>query len=209
MVRQLFSLTDATSILNIPLSSRLPRDRLVWAYTPKGCFIVKSEYKVAMAIRDLGDSWATLSNQTCKKFWKRLWELNVPNKVKTFAWWASKNIILTKVNLCHKNIPENPVYGAWETNIETSGHVFWNCTIAREVLTLTSIPFETQEVVFPEFMDFMWYLMYIRNLGDKVLKIMVMVAYCLWLSRNEVQLANFLGYSCGGYKDEPTKTFKV
>ena len=62
MVRQLFSSTNATSILGIPLSSRLPRDRLVWVYTLKGCFTVKSAYKVAMAIGDLGDSGAALSN---------------------------------------------------------------------------------------------------------------------------------------------------
>ena len=144
MVRQLFSLTNATPILGIPFSLRLPRDRLVWAYTLKGCFTVKSAYKVAMAIRDLGDSGAALGNQTCKNFWKRLRGLNVPNKVKSFVWRASKNITLTKVNLCHRNILENPVCKAYETDAETSGPVIWDCIIAREVWTFTGIPFEAQ-----------------------------------------------------------------
>ena len=49
MIRQYFSSVDASAILSIPLGSRLPADRLVWAYNPKGLFTVKSAYKVAFA----------------------------------------------------------------------------------------------------------------------------------------------------------------
>lgn len=36
MVIQGFAPDDAKVVLSIPLSSRLPADRLTWAYTPKG-----------------------------------------------------------------------------------------------------------------------------------------------------------------------------
>lgn len=49
MVRQLFSSDDANAILSIPLSPRLPKDRLVWGFTSKGEFSVRSAYKVIMA----------------------------------------------------------------------------------------------------------------------------------------------------------------
>ena len=48
LVRQTFIPTNVEVILSIPLSSRLPRDRLVWALTPKGSFTVKSVYKIAV-----------------------------------------------------------------------------------------------------------------------------------------------------------------
>lgn len=47
MIQQFFAPHDAKAILSIPLSLRLPRDRLVWAYTPEGTFLVKSTYKLA------------------------------------------------------------------------------------------------------------------------------------------------------------------
>ena len=47
MIQQFFTPQDVEAILSIPLSSRLPRERLVWAYTPKGIFSVKSAYKLA------------------------------------------------------------------------------------------------------------------------------------------------------------------
>ena len=40
LVCRIFIPADVHSILNIPLSSCLPHDRLVWAYTPKGQFKV-------------------------------------------------------------------------------------------------------------------------------------------------------------------------
>ena len=49
VVQQFFSLDDAAAILSIPLSYRLPMDHLVWAYTPRGVFVVRSAYKVALS----------------------------------------------------------------------------------------------------------------------------------------------------------------
>ena len=48
-MRQVFIPTDVQSILSISLSVRMPLDRLVWTFTPKGNFIVCSVYKIAVA----------------------------------------------------------------------------------------------------------------------------------------------------------------
>ena len=48
-VRQVFIPTDVQSILSIPLSVRMPQDRLVWAFTSKGNFTVRSAYKIVVA----------------------------------------------------------------------------------------------------------------------------------------------------------------
>nr|POE91538.1 hypothetical protein CFP56_23730 [Quercus suber] len=41
-------LADIQSILSIPLSVRMPRDKLAWAYTSKGNFTVRSVYKITV-----------------------------------------------------------------------------------------------------------------------------------------------------------------
>ena len=48
LARQVFLPPDVQSILSIPLSSCLPRDRLVWPYTPKGKFTVCIAYKISL-----------------------------------------------------------------------------------------------------------------------------------------------------------------
>ena len=85
--------------MSIPLSEILPADQLVWANTPKGNFTVRSPYKVAVASSSNNNSGCSSNEQKSKSFWKTLWRLNIPNKVKSFAWKASKNILATKANL--------------------------------------------------------------------------------------------------------------
>ena len=99
MVKQGFAPDDAKVVLSIPLSSRLLADRLTWAYTPKGNFTVSSAYRVAL----LSSSNLSLETSSCCNqglFWKTLWGLYMPNKIKTFAWLASRNILM-KANLGH------------------------------------------------------------------------------------------------------------
>ena len=44
LVRNSFLPHEAETVLGIPLSPRLPKDSIVWAWTPNGYFTVKSAY---------------------------------------------------------------------------------------------------------------------------------------------------------------------
>ncbi|XP_030942097.1 uncharacterized protein LOC115967167 [Quercus lobata] len=52
---------DTACILGIPLSEHKSRDRIIWAYTPKGKFTVNSAYKVAISMTQ-GNSAAEASH---------------------------------------------------------------------------------------------------------------------------------------------------
>ena len=188
MVQQFFSPTDASTILSIPFSFRLPCDRMAWAFTPKGDFMVRSAYKLALEMVHDGNSGEASNNQSNKLFWKIIWRLNIPNKVKSFAWCASKKIIPTKANLCHRKVIDNPTCEACGLGVESSGHVLWDCEKAQEIWKLSSIPFEVCGANFPEFLDFLWYLKFGQKMRDDLLELVVMVAWCLWFNRNEVRL---------------------
>ena len=66
-------------------------------------------------------------------FWKTLWHLNVPNKIKSFTWRACKNILHTKDNLCRRKVIDVPTCEACGSGVESIGHVFWECEKAQEV----------------------------------------------------------------------------
>ena len=123
MVRQTFSSNDATSILGIPLSARLSADRLVWAYSTKENFTVRSAYNVALS-STFGSVPGPFNGKNSGTFWKSLWGLNVPNNIKNFAWHASRNILPTKANLCHRKVLDNPTCKAYGMEAKSNGHLF-------------------------------------------------------------------------------------
>ena len=144
--------------MSIPLSERLPADRLVWAYMPKGNFTIRSAYKVVVALSSNNNSKGSSNEQKSKSFWKTLWRLNIPNKVKSLAWKASKNILPTKANLCRRYVIVDSVCGACGVKSETSSHALWDCKKAQEVWRILDHSFDAHDLVFPEFIEFLWHL---------------------------------------------------
>ena len=82
LIQYYFNPIDALAILSIPISPRSPKDRVIWAYNPKGRFTVRSAYKLAHSLSPNLDQSETSNDQADRKFWKVLWSLNVSNKVK-------------------------------------------------------------------------------------------------------------------------------
>jgi hypothetical protein len=57
-------------------------------FNPKGLFSVKSAYALGIRIRDHENGIAASSSSaaTCNIDWRKVWRLNVANKVKVFIW---------------------------------------------------------------------------------------------------------------------------
>uniref|UniRef100_A0A7N2KMP7 Reverse transcriptase zinc-binding domain-containing protein n=1 Tax=Quercus lobata TaxID=97700 RepID=A0A7N2KMP7_QUELO len=175
--------------MSIPLSERLPADRFVWAYICQ-----RAISRLEAHIRWL---WASSSNNNCggfsnerksKSFWKTLWRLNIPNKVKSFAWNASKNILPTKanLNLCRRHVVADSVCEACGVESESSSHALWDSKKAQEVWRISGLSFDAHGLVFPEFIEFLWHLKFGKCMGDDVLEFVIMVAWCIWYNRNAV-----------------------
>ena len=143
LVKQVFLPDEAQTILSIPRSNKQASDRIIWAYTPKGIFAVNSAYKVTLAASPYASTVGEADTIAKETFWRTLWILDIPNKIKTFAWRARRNILPTKVNLHHQGVLESVTCEACGIANETSGHLFWECTKAREVWLEIGIPFDT------------------------------------------------------------------
>lgn len=110
----------------------------------------------------------------------------MPNKIKTFAWLASRNILLTKANLCHRKVFDNPVCEACSLEAESSGHLIWSCEIARVVWNLSGLPIETQGVHFPEFIYLLWQLRFVQQMGNDLFELVIATSWSMWFNRNVV-----------------------
>ena len=91
LVRELFLNFEAENILSIPLSTRMPLDKLVWAATPNGTFTVKSAYWIVVVMKE-AEQEGTSGNASKSRLWKTIWLAEVPNKIINFVWRACQNI---------------------------------------------------------------------------------------------------------------------
>ena len=91
LIRASFISFEADTILKIPLSHTLPKDKIIWIKNRRGKFLVKSAYHIGHNMIESNDRGESSSGDSCKPLWKRLWRLNLPAKIKVFAWRACVN----------------------------------------------------------------------------------------------------------------------
>ena len=102
LVRSIFLPHEAASILKIPISFRLPDDQLVWIGNKRGSFTVKSAYYIAMCLIDDQDLRECSDVHSQAAFWKAIWHLNIPPKIRIFAWKVCRNGLPTLLNLSRR-----------------------------------------------------------------------------------------------------------
>ena len=89
MVKSLFLPFEAKTILNIPLSYNLLKDKIIWAGNKKGEFTVKSAYYIALNV--ISSSEGGGGSRECSHgdpktpLWKKMWHLKIPPKIRIFT----------------------------------------------------------------------------------------------------------------------------
>ena len=84
-IDHLFLPFEAEKIKAIPLCVTHQVDCLIWPRSRDNEYSVKTGYELLCEREQMEK--ALVSDMTNKKlFWKRLWKMNVPNKIKNFLW---------------------------------------------------------------------------------------------------------------------------
>lgn len=86
----LFNVDEISTILSIPLDKNVD-DSWYWRHEKLGFYSVKSAY---LQLQDHRGNNSTASNSG---FWRKLWNLKIPPKIKNFLWRASSNCLPEKV----------------------------------------------------------------------------------------------------------------
>lgn len=80
LIIYVFDQEDANLILSIPLGRRSSLDRLIWHFDSKGCYSVKSAYKLAFDKVYNAVNTGSSSSPQFLEFWKKIWMAKVPGK---------------------------------------------------------------------------------------------------------------------------------
>ena len=144
LIEEIFLPFEANLISQIPLRGTHKPDRQVWASTSNGMFSVQSAYQMLvedLKIKELGTS---TTSQRWKVFWKNLWLVKVPQKIKVFMWKACSNILPTCTKLFDQNIVSNFSCSVCGDEAETRDHLFYGMPSSHQCLEgVSNIPFNS------------------------------------------------------------------
>ena len=183
-IHRTFLSHEAQVILGIPFSSLPTKDHLVWAVTPNEAFSIRSAYYVAKKLLNSQAEGQCSDNSAMKALWKLIWGLKCLSKIRNFAWRACKNILPTKTRLRERHIPIEVDCDLCE-EVETIGHVFWKCNLAKEVWTTLKILPPNQSWEPRDFIDILW--LFQENHSHVDMEILITTAWDIWNNRNNIR----------------------
>ena len=187
LLKRVFLPFEAEIIGDIPLSTRLPEDKQIWAETSNGLFLVRSAYKVAMDLSKPIEFASSSDGDSMRQFWKKLWKIQVPHKIRHFIWRAACDILPTKVNLVHRHVILEGGCEKCGDNLESLLHLCRECPKACETWMLFQNFNDSASMQFRCFMDFLWFILMKADWLCEDQAVAITILWALWTNRNEVQ----------------------
>ena len=135
-LERIFLPFEVETILNIPISYHVQEDQLIWVGNKSAVFTMKSAYYVARKILEGCDRGESSTSDTQAPLWKKMWHLNIPAKVRIFAWRLCTNAIPTMLNINKRGIQVNPSCPLCNDGVESVVHAILRCKIANNVWRL-------------------------------------------------------------------------
>lgn len=99
-----FDVIMPIEVIQTPISGSLSSDKLYWPFTNDGVFNVKSGYQRVRELNAQINLGPSSSNSIDYEFWKNLWHIPIPEKIKHFLWKCCHNILPIRANLARKKI---------------------------------------------------------------------------------------------------------
>lgn len=176
ILARLFNERDQKCILAIPLSARRSKDRIIWALTKDGDYLVKTTYM-------LGKGFDLDSFHTARV---TLWHIEAAPKVKLFLWRLCTRTLPTKALLTHRHLLEE-THCPWCGDEEMAMHAILACPRVWELWDESECTHLIQNVTNINAMNFVssW-----KPIEKKLQQKMAILAWCIWSERNEKVLNN-------------------
>lgn len=175
LIADIFDDRDANLIVSIPLNIN-EKDSWYWHREKLGQYSVKSAYAL---IQEGRTSSHAADNSG---FWRRLWNLKIPPKVKNFLWRATKECLPTKDLLCRRRVPVNVICPTCNNAPESILHSLVTCSYAEASWSKLAIPALSGE--FSSFTEWLQLVFQQRSSND--VHITVMICWMLWKARNDL-----------------------
>ena len=101
------------------------------------------------------ESTSSSNGDSMRQFWKKLWKIQVPHKIRHNIWRATRDILTTKANLVHRHVILEGGCEECGDNLESLLHLCWECPKARETWMSFQNFNDFASMQFRCFMDFL------------------------------------------------------
>ncbi|MBA0700563.1 hypothetical protein Goari_022722, partial [Gossypium aridum] len=116
-------------ILSIPLSEVSHEDFQVWRAEASDEYTVRSAYKLLQGTEDNPRAYALQDDY--KDFYKKLWLLDIPSKIKITMWKISWNFLATRANMVVKKLTNTIACPRCGSGTENMDNLFLECLVSE------------------------------------------------------------------------------
>ncbi|KAM6553243.1 hypothetical protein CsatB_014005 [Cannabis sativa] len=134
LIRNCFPPHIVQEITSISLPLQPSSDTLIWEPTKSGVYFVNFGYHISLSSTSPHD---IPSSSSPSPWWKNLWHLNIPPKIKHFAFRASNSTLPTLRNLASRKIIQSSTFDRCRTHVESVSHALFFCKSVRRVWKCT------------------------------------------------------------------------
>uniref|UniRef100_A0A803PFI6 Reverse transcriptase zinc-binding domain-containing protein n=1 Tax=Cannabis sativa TaxID=3483 RepID=A0A803PFI6_CANSA len=134
VLRDVLTERDYKLVLAIPLTQSFMEDKWYWFKENSGLFTVRSAYQL------IQDSKPMNGQSDNSGFWRSLWQLKVPPKVKNFLWRACTNCLPTCFQLSLRKVPIEVTCPICHGETETILHILVDFPFSYNCWRTAAIP---------------------------------------------------------------------
>lgn len=199
-VNNLISNCDAKIILAMPIPRCQVADRIAWMHTVDGKYTVKSGYKF------WHDQFSECRRNPVSKGWSKLWNLDVPQKIKVFLWRICMNNVPVRNLLKGKGVHTTIICPMCSNDVEHLLHIFLDCEFAKACwegvgLNLNSLIVESCSE---------WLLQILETETKSKLNQVAVILWGIWSARNlKVQTQKVTGVNNRSVSHQSTSSYWV
>lgn len=175
-VKRIFGNNLGDRICNYPLVREEPEDNLIWYHENNGIYSTKSGY-----------SWLILRKLHMgphRYYWKAIWKLGVPPKIRIFAWHLGHNLLPTNIKIAMINPNFSRQCPRCKVADETVIHSLRDCHFAHAMLTKGGIDNRILSSTWTETID--WLEACMRWLDCRAFDCFMIILWNLWNARNNL-----------------------
>lgn len=118
--------------------------------------------------------------------WRRVWTLNVPNKIKHFIWRACRESLPTKKNLLIRKVTRTAICDHCNEEVEDTIYALWVCQVLKEVWWNEHYLRNQLSTRYVDFRD-LWTGI-INSEVSKLAERFAYVAWSIWHKRNATRM---------------------
>nr|XP_048334847.1 uncharacterized protein LOC125423747 [Ziziphus jujuba var. spinosa] len=182
-----FSTDEVEVIKNIPIDGADKADRFAWKFSPTGLYTVRTGYWEARKL-GVGNRISGSSDLTVHTWWKGLWKLSIPNKVKVFIWRACQDAIPCLSSLASRHITDIKECPLCHQAEETTLHALWSCMHATHIWKQLEFYKELKYGVYDSFTALCFYVF--TQCPEFQLETFSWACWCLWNKRHDLVHGN-------------------